>query len=336
MIMKKDYTHLTLKDRERIALLKATGKSLREIAKGLSRSPSTISRELKRNKFNFHKRKVYFPAQADFKAHKRKIASGKRRRLKNEFIRSYVIENLKDRWSPEIIAGRLKDQFPDHSICHEAIYQFVYEEAWHLFKFLPRKRKRRRMKFYYRKPQTDIPGKVPISKRPQQIDNRSEFGHWEADSFVSKASTVAGHINVERKSRFSQLSKIPRNSSRAVRHTLIAKLEDLPVHARKSITYDNGKENTLHQSINRKLGTQSFFCNPYHSWEKGTVENTIGLIRWFIPKKTDLRTVSRRDLAKIEDWLNNRPRKCLNFKTPNEVFNSLSQQNISSSVALPA
>lgn len=330
MIMTKHYTQLTLEEREDIAVLKAKGKSLREIARFLNRNPSTLSRELKRNQTPIYRKPWYLPVYAQRKAEKRKMVAGKRERLKNQEIRDYVSEKLMTYWTPEQIAGRISIDHPHLKISHEAIYQFIYERAWDLFQYLPRKHKRRRLKFHYSKhPGTSIPWRTFITQRPAFINNRSQIGHWEADSMVSKSNTVAFHVLCERKTRLLKITRISRNSSRSVRNAIVSKLQALPQSTRKSITYDNGFENRLHLKINQILKTQSFFCHPYHSWEKGTVENSIGLIRRFLPKKSDLKNISRTHIRRIENLINNRPRKCLNYLTPQELFNNLSDKPLS-------
>lgn len=323
--MGKQYKELSLEERERIAVLKGFGKSMREIARELGRNHSTISRELTKNSCFVAKRHCYLVHRAEMRARRRKALRGKRERLKNSQIREYVQEKMKLHWSPEQIGGRIQMDHPGLRISHEAIYQYIYEEAWELFPFLARKHKRRRLRFNYRKPQgLVIPCRVFIGKRPEEVNQRLVFGHWEADSMISRANLVSLHVLVERKSRLVKITKMLRNSSDQVRQAIVRRLTPLPEFFRLSITYDNGFENTGHREINRELGTQSFFCHPYHSWEKGSVENTNGLIRRFIPKKTNLERIPNTDLQRIENLLNNRPRKCLNYRTPKEVFKSLS------------
>ena len=323
--MGKQHDQLTLHEREQISVLKASGKSLRDIGRLLGKNASTICRELQRNKSSILRRPVYFPAQAEIKAKKRKQAAAQRFRLKNQEIRDYVKEKLTLHWTPEQIAGRISIDHPNLTISHEAIYQYIYLEAWDLFRFLPRKHKRRRLHFNYRKhPGVVIPERIFLCERPDAVNQRFEFGHWEADSIVSKANATALHVLHERKSRLIKITKILRNSSPYVRSAIVRRLQAFPQNSRRSITYDNGLENIQHREINRKLKTRSYFRNPYHSWEKGAVENSNGLIRRFIPKRTDLQSVSSTDIGMIENLLNNRPRKCLNYQTPNEVFKSLS------------
>lgn len=321
--MGKRYKELSLEERERIAVLMAWGRSMREIARDLGRNHSTISRELKKNSCVIAKRRCYLVHRAEMRTKRRKALRGRRERLKDPRIRDYVREKLKTHWSPEQIAGRIRIDDPDLRISHEAIYQYVYLEAWELFRYLPRKHKRRRLRFNYTRPQgLVIPSRVFIGKRPEEVNQRLVFGHWEADSIISRANLVSLHVLVERKSRLVKITKMLRNSSDQVRQAIVRRLTPLPEFFRLSITYDNGFENTGHREINRDLGTQSFFCHPYHSWEKGSVENTNGLIRRFIPKKTNLERIPNTDLQRIENLLNNRPRKCLNYRTPKEVFKS--------------
>ena len=322
--MGKAHKKLTLEEREKIAVLKASGNSLREIAVSLGRHPSSLSRELRRNKSRIFRSRGYWPAQAQIKAQKRKSKASRKPRLRNPQIRNYVIEKLKIFWSPELIAGRIRLDLPNLRISHEAIYQFIYEDAWELFPYLARKHKRRRLRFNHKKPgRLAIPDRTFIAQRPEAINQRLEFGHWEGDSMVSRANSVSLHALLERKSRLLKLTKILSNSSECVRNAVLRKLSPLKNSARQSITYDNGSENSDHLEINQKLKTQSYFCNPYHSWEKGSVENSIGLVRRFLPKKTDLQKIPSTEISQIENLINNRPKKCLNYQTPKEVFKSL-------------
>jgi IS30 family transposase len=280
-------------------------------------------RELKRNAPPVHPTD-YRPYRAHLSAGKRRKIAGARDRLKDSRIRDYTSQKLKVGWSPEQIQGRIGTDLPGLSISYEAIYQYVYAKARQLIEFLPRRHSKRRAKVSARQvKRLSIPNRIFIGNRPQEINDRSVFGHWEADSMVSSASRAAAHVLVERKSRLVRITKIPQNNSSFVRETLLRRLILDPKRCRRSITYDNGTENIRHQEVNRRLKTQSYFCRPYHSWEKGTVENTIGLIRRFIPKKTDIELVPSSQIRRVENLLNNRPRKCLNYRTPREVFDSL-------------
>jgi IS30 family transposase len=318
--MKKDYKHLSVEERDLLAVLKGKGHGIRDIARILKRSPSSISRELKRNAPPINT--GYYLAH---RAHQRYVVRNQRRacrlRLKTKRIRAYVRRQLKRGWSPELISGRWSYLHPKQTIGPEAIYQWVYAEATDLIPCLVRHHRRRLSFGHSRKhAKNHIPGRVPIDKRPKIINQRKQFGHWEADTMVSRQSKAAMRALVERKSRFSKLGKLDRKTAHQMSRSLNRTLGHFPKKCRLSLTYDNGTENTNHLETNHALGTKSFFCAPFHSWEKGTVENTIGLVRRHLPKKTDLAKVSIKELKAIERWLNNRPRKCLGFKTPAEVF----------------
>jgi len=318
--MKKNYKHLSVEERDRLSVLKGKGLSLRAISRSLKRSPSTLSRELKRNAPPI--RSGYYLSH---RAHQRYVVRNQQRarrlRLKTKRIRAYILRQLKRGWSPELISGRLGHLRPKQTIGPEAIYQWIYTEATDLIPCLVRHH-RQRLAFghSHRHAKNHIPGRVSINKRPKVVNQRKQFGHWETDTMVSRQSKVALRALAERQSRFAKLGKLKRKTAPQMSHSLNRALCRFPQKARRSLTYDNGTENTNHLETNQALGTKSFFCAPFHSWEKGTVENTIGLVRRHLPKKTDLAKVSPKKLRSIERWLNNRPRKCLGFQTPAEVF----------------
>ena len=320
--MPKSYKHLNVEERDMLAVLRSQGNSLRQIAEALNRSPSTLCRELKRNAPPVHAG-YYLPHKAQQRADKRNHESHRRRRLKTELIRGYVATHLALGWSPELIAGRLSREHPGLGISHEAIYQWIYQEARPLIPFLLRAHRRRKHRGYSRKhKKSHIPYRVSIQERPAGVLNRRQIGHWETDTISCRKSYQAVQVSVERKARYAKLAKLKAKTSRAMSVALTRRLSRYPANLRRSITYDNGPENAEHMRTNHILGTASYFCEPFHSYERGTVENTIGLVRRFLPKKTNLATVSQDQLTKIESWLNTRPRKCLGFQTPAEVFNA--------------
>jgi IS30 family transposase len=312
------YTHLTKEERDKLAVLRSRGWKLREIAEKLGRNVGTLSRELKRNKSPG----AYLPHKAQERAERREIEEHKCKRLKT-YALQYDIERLvMKNWSPEIIAGRLKEENGNKAvISHEAIYQWVYASAPHLIGYLPRAHKERYPKHYSRSKGLKIPDRVSIKDRPKSVDTREEPGNWEADLMVSNASKKALQVCAERTSRLTRIKKLENKTAGQSREALENILKVYPKRLRQTITYDNGSENIEHGKLNKAIGTRSYFCEPYHSWEKGTVENTNGLIRRFLPKKTDFAKISEEKIAEIELWLNNRPRKCLGFRTPAEVFN---------------
>ena len=318
--MPQTYNHLSIEERDILAVLKSQGNSLRQIATVLNRSPSTLCRELKRNAPPVHSG-YYLAHKAQARAEKRKHETHRRKRLKNDFIRGYVEKHIHLGWSPELIAGRLSIEYPEQSISYEAIYQWIYQDAMHLNSLLVRAHRRRKHRGYSRKhKKSHIPDRISIQERPATVLKRRQIGHWETDTISCRKSYQAVQVSVERKARYAKLAKLKAKTSRAMSVALIKRLCQYPPQLRRSITYDNGPENAEHIRTNKVLGTASYFCEPFRSYQRGTVENTIGIVRRFIPKKTNLANISQDYLTKIEYWLNNRPKKCLKFKTPAEVF----------------
>jgi IS30 family transposase len=320
--MKKEYVHLSLKERDIITTMLSEEKSLGDIAKVLGRSKSTISRELKRNRSPEYK--LYLSHRAHGRAELRRKEASKRQRLKSSRIVSYVKAKLKEGWSPELISGRIGIDHPGLSVSHEAIYQYIYhpetEGRQDLIWCLIRAHRKRKQKGIGRKERkTKIPNRVPIDLRPPSVENRLWFGHWEGDSLVSRKSLVALNSLVERKSRFLMLTKLERKTAEATFKTVTGRLKGLPKKARRTLTLDNGSENAKHEAITSAIGIKCFFAHPYASWERGTNENVNGLIRRYLPKGTDFRNISNDEIARIEYLINNRPRKCLGFKKPIEV-----------------
>ena len=227
-------------------------------------------------------------------------------------------------WTPELISGRFKKYRPElPPISPEAIYQWIYREVPHLIGTLPRSHsKRRRRRFARKGKKRIIPQRTSIPLRPACVQERTEPGHWESDLMIGRGSSALQN-NTERVSRFVKITKVADKTAAQARNAIARALKPLPEHLRRSVTYDNGTENAEHSLLNQEIGTRSFFCEPYHSWEKGSVENKNGVIRRFFPKKTNFDIITDNDIQQVEDKINNRPMKCLNFKTPAEVFISL-------------
>jgi transposase, IS30 family len=311
------FNHLTKEERDQIALMHAQKQSCCKIALLLGRDKSTISREIQRNK---NAKGQYLSNYAQEQSDKRKKKAHKRIRISNPEVRRYVEEKIRLGWSPDIISGRIKKELPGLSVSHETIYQYIYENKSELGLFLPRKKVRRRPKSINRKAKMPkIPNRIPITERPELVNTRETFGHFEADSMVSRQSKVALNVLVERKSRYTFINII---ENKTAEETLKAIISSLAKYSSSvmSVTYDNGCEFVYHEHINQVLEANSYFCQPYHSWEKGSVENRNWFIRKFLPKKTDFSTINKRDILYIQDWINNRPMKCLNYLTPKEVF----------------
>jgi len=319
--MKTTYSHLTPDERDRLAVLRAMGCSLRQIAARLRRSPSSLSRELRRNSAPIYKG-VYLPCKAHLRAVARKSSASRRPRLKSQPLRSYVEAKLRLRWSPELIAGRIRRDLPELSISHEAIYQWIYSDARHLIPFLPKSHRKRMRRGFVRgkHSKSHIPQRVPISRRPASVNSRRRVGHWEVDTAGNHKTHRVLLVVHERKTRLTKLRFLERRGASQLRRSIVKVLAPLPAQLRRTLTYDNGTENSAHLLINKSLGTRSFFCAPLHSWEKGSIENTIGVLRLLLPKSLNFDKLSHAQLRGIEHWINNRPKKCLAFRTPAEMF----------------
>lgn len=313
------YNQISFEEREIIAIELARGTKQKEIARKLNRSPSSISREIYRNGKMMHQ--DYRASRAEKYSKHRSSVAHEKPRLKNSQIRDYVKEKIRLGWTPEQIAGRLPMDFPGEKTNHESIYQYIYNDVPYLAKYLPRSH-RKRLKRGKTKGNRlcRIQNRTSIDERPEAINNRTRIGDWEADSIVSKQSAASLIVIRERKLQIAFIAKVKNRTALEVKKAIVERLKHLPPHLRKSITFDNGTENALHEEIGRELNLSTFFCHAYHSWEKGSVENTNGLIRRYLPKKTDFSLISEKEIKFIENALNNRPRKSLNFSTPFECL----------------
>lgn len=318
--VKNVHSQISFEEREEIACNLEKGLKQKEIAELLGRSPSTISREIARNSSPVRNTK-YRANRAQLRSDERKRLSHMKVRLKNDPIKNYVRNKLKEGYTPEQIAGRISINHPDLKTNYESIYLYIYKEAPELVEYLVRgKRKRQKRSIKSGKRMVKIPNRVMISERPETINNKTEYGHWEADTVVSRQSKAALVVVRERMLQIVIIRKIQRKTARLMRRAVVRMLKKYPEHMRKSITFDNGLENAEHEKMKKPLGVDTYFCNAYHSWEKGGVENIIGLIRRFFPKKTNFELIKNSQIKKVESILNNRPRKTLGFKTPNEVY----------------
>jgi IS30 family transposase len=319
----KDYKHLNLEEREKIYALKEKGLSLRDIARKLNRNVSTISRELRRPKYG----RKYIPCVVQREADRIAKRQRSRARLKNIKVFLYVRKHLReDGWSPETIAGRLPLDHPGESICHETIYRYIYlnpktkrEKPWKYLKLHRKKRMKvngRKVKGY-----TKLSEAVPVPERPEDINNRSELGHWETDNMEGKKSDRSSiSVSVERVTRKVKLGKLKDHTAKTKTNTVIDQLSDKNKGFVRSITMDRGPEDSGYLKIAKSLGVDIYGCTPYHSWEKGSVENTIQRLRRYIPKGESIDNITQTYLTLLEDKFNNTPRKCLGFLTPNEYY----------------
>jgi len=323
------YKHLTIEEREKIQEMLRQKSSIRNIAKTLGRSTSSISREINKNYLNKNR---YVSRMAHTKALKKRRSRGRIIRLKNQNIRDYVTKHLKERWSPEQIARKITKDIGEN-ISHEAIYQYIYNQIHRdgygylrpmcedLRYCLRRRRKRRVPKGARRCQRVFKPKGLSIDDRPKIIELRKRIGDWEGDSVESIDHKPGINTLVDRKSGFVFITKLKSKKAEATVLAMEERFRYLPKDLKLTVTLDNGSENSDWESIENIIGIKCYYAHAYHSWERGSNENTNGLIRDYFPKKTDFDTITDKEIKFVENALNNRPRKRLGWKTPLEVFN---------------
>ncbi|MFV3371954.1 IS30 family transposase [Pseudomonas sp. NY15435] len=316
---------LTLAEREEISRALAVGQSIRHIAMRLERAPSTISREISRNGGC----RSYRANQADQAAWDRARRPKLCKLAQSPKLAQLVAEKLQIQWSPEQIAGWLKRTYPDvaDQVSHETIYRSLFIQARgalkkELLEYLRRSRAMRRSRHHTQK--TDNHGRISdtlsISERPACVEDRAVPGHWEGDLLCgSKNSQIA--TLVERRSRYVMLVKVDGKDTETVVNALIENARRLPQELYQSLTWDRGKEMAAHKRFTLATDIQVYFCDPQNPWQRGTNENTNGLLRQYFPKGTDLSLYSQDALDKVARRLNERPRKTLGYSTPAECFN---------------
>ena len=304
------YNHLSQNERYQIFSLMKEGMNCTQIANNLGRSKSTISREIRRNKGG----RGYRPKQADRLPQERSIGSRNARRIEPHVLKA-AFERISEQLSPEQVAAELP-------ISHEALYQHIYvnkADGGLLWKNLRSQKKKRKRYAGGTDRRGQIPGRRPIHERPADVETRRTVGHWEGDTVIGAGHKQAIVTLVERRSGYARLMKVSHKTSKQVADAVIKKLRSINAGV-KTITFDNGKEFAEHARIDEALGSKTYFADPFSSWQRGSNENFNGLLRQYIPKKRPLSTVTDEELKMIEERLNNRPRKRLRFKTPNQVF----------------
>lgn len=320
--MGRNYEQLSLEERCQIARLQAEGRSIKKIAANLDRSPSTIAREIKRNRAA----QSYKPAFAQEQAQARRWTGS---RLDREpGLRRAVLERLAAGWSPEQVAGRLAREHGRKVISYESIYRFIYAQIartkdYRWRRYLPHAKSKRG--FRGRRggsAATFIEGRISVAERPPAAADRKTSGHWEADLMLFSRYGQAILTVHERKSRLLLATRPPNKAAIGVARHLIKLFERMPPQLRRTITFDNGTEFARHHMLHR-LVIDTFFCDPYAPWQKGGIENAIGRMRRFIPRKTDLATLPNKRFKALITAYNNTPRKCLDFRTPAEAFSEV-------------
>lgn len=316
------YDHLSAQERVGIFYLQQTGLSLRAIGRRLGRHHTSISREYRRNAWPYS---GYWYGTAQELADRRRVRPRHRRRADHAPLVGYVHTKLAEQWSPEVIAGRVHHDHPRTPcmrISAECIYQWLFHDArdgGQLYLHLRRRRKRRRARTVGRT-RGVIRNRIGIEHRPAGASNRSRYGHWEGDTVEGRKGTGGIATYVERKSRYLVCVKLADKTAAQMSGRTIDALRTIPERLRRTMTVDNGKEFAAFERTDQALKMQTYFANPHAPWERGTNENTNGLLRQYFPKGIDWTTVSNRTLANTVDKLNNRPRKCLAYRSPLEVL----------------
>ena len=315
---------LSLAEREEISRGIAAGLSFRKIGANLGRSPSTISRELQRHGGAL----TYRATEADGRAERSALRPKACRLATRPQLALLIAEKLTLNWSPRQISQWLREAYPDDfemQISHETIYRSLFVQARGVLKkelidHLRRVRVIRHAKTST-KPTATIPNLVSISERPPEAEDRAVPGHWEGDLIIGKIGTQIATL-VERKSRFTMLVKVPSKDATVVAKALSEQVKKLPAEVRRTLTWDRGTEMANHADFTLATNVPVYFCDPYSPWQRGTNENTNGLLRQYFPKGADLSVYSQTDLDKVAKELNDRPRMTLGWKTPGQTFAS--------------
>jgi transposase, IS30 family len=314
--------YLSLAERTTIADLRRAGVSVSDIAQELGRAASTVSRELRRNADG---RGRYLPATAQRLAAERKSRSRPRRLTHDVQLFGVVADLLGKRWSPEQIAHELPILFPsqpERHLCTESIYQAIYDPRIALTRPAKRRRRRRRRRVQGLERRGRLTGMTMIADRPAEVEDRVEVGHWEGDCIMGAENRSAIGTLVERVTRFLILVHVPTGqpTAEAVRDGVANVLGAFAPHLRRTLTWDQGRELSLHQQITAHTGTRVFFCDAHSPWQRGSNENMNGLLRDYFPKGTDLANISPEELQRVADEINDRPRKTLGWARPADLM----------------
>ncbi len=318
------YVHLSLAERHYIEIERKAGIPMNQMAKALGRSQSSLSREISRNSGQ----RGYRHQQANGLAEQRHKQKPKAVKLTDD-IKQLITGYVKQDWSPEQIAGRLGEE-GIIKLHHETIYQYILADkqaGGTLYKHLRHQNKTYRKRYGSAHNRTGIPNRVDIEQRPQEANERQRVGDWEADTIIGKNHKGAIMTLDDRKSKLRLAAPLQCKRAQDVKQATITLLQPIKPLV-KTITFDNGKEFTLHEPIAKALECETYFARPYHSWERGQNENANGLLRQYFPKTMELVNVATKQVFEAVDKLNSRPRKCLGFKTPYETFEELTGVNI--------
>lgn len=316
--------HLTHEDRVRLAALLRAGLNQTQIAHELGKHKSTVSRELNQ-KGTANKSGYNIKTAQEITVHRRLTANQRFRKIEfNKKTKNYIKRKLKQTWSPQQIAGRLKLENNNQTVAvHETIYQYIYDQGKELTKHLRYKKNKYRRRYGTKKREIERKlacTKRRIDQRPEEANQRLEIGHWENDTVVGSNNSGAIATHADRKSGYYLADKIEQNKAANFREATVKRFKRMPKRLRQTFTFDNGSEMSDYELIERQLGTKIYFAYPYHAWERPTNENTNGLLREFFPKGTRFDTVTQNDVDRAIRLINHRPRKRLGYLTPHEVF----------------
>lgn len=326
----KQYTRLSLSEREEISRGLAAGQSLRQIAAQLARPPSTVSREISRLRYSRASYRATFSQEVSMR---RRVRRTDHKLLQNEQLRSYVVEHLRLHWSPQQIAASLKLSYPtdmDMQVSHESIYTYVYCLARgglkkELVGYLRQKRSHRgpRSRTHEARKANRIADLTSIHERPKEAEDRIIPGHWEGDLIIGSRNATALGTLVERTTRTVILVPLKAKDAESVAEAFARELETLPEKMKLTLTYDRGSEMARHKLFTERTNMKVYFADPHSPWQRGTNENTNGLIRQYFPKGMSFRNVTVEEIKFVQDELNNRPRQSLGYQSPFEKFSKL-------------
>ena len=317
---------INFQERKMIEKMLKQGMGIRAVGRALDRGHSTISEEIGRNKMEYEEH--YSAESAQARHERRQLNKGNRRKLaRKEKLKKYVVEKLEEDWSPEQIAGELRERCGMTIISHETIYQFIYSEEGRELKLwlhLRIKHRPQRQKRGIRKSRKGliIKERVSIHERPAEANERKITGHLETDSVIFSNQKPIISVQVDRASQKCAITKLNDKTALETKYALVRAIEN-EYKSVKTITHDNGSENVLHIKIRDEYQIDTYFCDPYCSWQKGLVEQINGLIRQYLPRHTNMNQLTQDQIYEIQEKLNNRPRKTLNYRTPNQVYSML-------------
>jgi IS30 family transposase len=320
------YSHIIEKERYVISHMKLAGFSLRAIGRRLGRHHTSIMREINRNRPDYADDAVYWYYVTQKIADERQHKARSYYRQHHKLLVEYVEDKLLLDWPPEAISERIRIDYPNDErmrISHETIYRWIYldtSQGGDLHNHLRRRHSRRRRQKRYGSGRRFIPGRVAIDQRPSIVETRERIGDWEGDTLEGAKGKGALATHVERKSRFLIAAKLADKKAATMNAQSLMSFQKLPRAVRQTLTVDNGKEFSLFKELEEKTGLTVYFADPYAAWQRGTNENTNGLLRFYFPKGTDFQAISKEELDLVIEKLNHRPRKCLNYQTPHEIF----------------